>query len=409
MLFDKTRHEPLLPAAWDEQRARALIRRIVSDTEAHFSTTSGWPVHPRDGGPHSTLDQALYNGAGGVMWAVHHLQALGAVAPRSADVGALRELLARHHAWQVSVGEAQFASYMMGDLSLLLHLYQLDPTEDLALQIEGLIRGNLEHPSRELMWGAPGTMLAALFLHQHTGQARWAELFALSARSLWSQLLWSPQHQCHYWTQDMYASRSTYLDAVHGFVATASPIIRGRDLLTQQEWLAWQQCIENTVQRTATLEGTQANWRVMLDTPAGAEPRMLMQFCHGAPGFIICLADLPGRSLDALLLAAGEATWAAGPLTKGANLCHGTAGNGYALLKLYLRTGDMAWLERARAFAMHAIAQCERDALTYGQMHYSLWTGDLGLAIYLWDCVRAGADFPSLDVFFAGDGLRIAA
>ena len=136
---------------------------------------------------------------------------------------------------------------------------------------------------------------------------------------------------------------------------------------------------------------------------------MLMQFCHGAPGFIICLADLPGPSLDALLLAAGEATWAAGPLTKGANLCHGTAGNGYALLKLYRRTGDKAWLERARAFAMHAIAQCERDALTYGQMHYSLWTGDLGLAIYLWDCVRAGADFPSLDVFFAGDGLRIAA
>ena len=30
-----------------------------------------------------------------------------------------------------------------------------------------------------------------------------------------------------------------------------------------------------------------------------------------------------------------------------------------------------------------------------------LWTGDLGLAIYLWNCVQAGASFPTLDGFFA--------
>ena len=43
---------------------------------------------------------------------------------------------------------------------------------------------------------------------------------------------------------------------------------------------------------------------------------------------------------DALLLDAGRFTWAAGPLTKGSNLCHGTGGNGYAFLKLYRRTND---------------------------------------------------------------------
>ncbi|WFU43082.1 lanthionine synthetase LanC family protein [Bradyrhizobium sp. CB82] len=36
----------------------------------------------------------------------------------------------------------------------------------------------------------------------------------------------------------------------------------------------------------------------------------------------------------------GRFTWAAGPLTKGSNLCHGTGGNGYAFLKLYRRTND---------------------------------------------------------------------
>jgi hypothetical protein len=110
---------------------------------------------------------------------------------------------------------------------------------------------------------------------------------------------------------------------------------------------------------------------------------------------------MPGTALDALLLAAGEAIWCAGPLTKGANLCHGTGGNGYAFLKLYRRTGNVLWLQRARAFAMLGIAQMQADAQQYGQMHYSLWTGDPGIAIYLWHCLQGTADFPTLDVFYA--------
>lgn len=38
---------------------------------------------------------------------------------------------------------------------------------------------------------------------------------------------------------------------------------------------------------------------------------------------------------------------------------------------------------------------------TYGQMRYSLWTGDPGFAIYLWDCIRGSDRFPTLDVFFS--------
>ena len=36
---------------------------------------------------------------------------------------------------------------------------------------------------------------------------------------------------------------------------------------------------------------------------------------------------------------------------------------------------------------------------TYGQLRYPLWTGDLGLAVYLWDCLQAQAQFPTVDVF----------
>jgi hypothetical protein len=286
----------------------------------------------------------------------------------------------------------------MGELPIRLHEYAAQPLPATADRLAELIAGNAAHPARELMWGSPGTLLCALFLHQRTGDARWADLFRTTAATLWSQLLWSEDFGCHYWTQDLYGHQSTYIDAVHGFVATAVPLIHGRSLLAEADWAAWQACIENTVLRTATWEGKQANWRAHL-TPPPTKP-LLMQYCHGAPGFVVCLADLPGHALDDVLAAAGEAVWAAGPLNKGSNLCHGTGGNGYAFLKLYQRTGDANWLQRARAFAMHGIAQTEADAQEYGQMRYSLWTGDPGLAIYLWDCLRGRADFPTLDVFF---------
>ncbi len=102
---------------------------------------------------------------------------------------------------------------------------------------------------------------------------------------------------------------------------------------------------------------------------------------------------------DALLSAAGELTWAAGPVAKPPSLCHGTPGSGYAFLKLYKRTGEERWLERARRFAMHGIEQSDRNMQRYGQRKLSIWTGDLGLACYVWDCIRAHDAFPLRDRF----------
>ena len=111
-------------------------------------------------------------------------------------------------------------------------------------------------------------------------------------------------------------------------------------------------------------------------------------------------AGLPSDpELDAVVLAGGELAWRAGPVAKLPGLCHGAPGTGYAFLKLYRRTGDERWLDRARRFAMHAIGQSERALEADGRRKYSLWTGDLGLTVFLWDCVRAGSEFPTLDVF----------
>jgi hypothetical protein len=48
---------------------------------------------------------------------------------------------------------------------------------------------------------------------------------------------------------------------------------------------------------------------------------------------------------------------------------------------------------------MHGIGQTQVHAAQYDRLRYSLWTGDLGFAVYLWDCIRGEAEFPTLDVF----------
>jgi hypothetical protein len=402
MLHDPARHEALIPRQWDEAEARAAIERIVADTEARFDADSYWPLHPldREGDGPDMVETPLYHGATGVIWALHYLQDCGAVRLSRDYLGGWERLLAANRAWLSRQGlDRERASWLMGDTPILMMAHARTPEAQQAQALHALIAANTGHPARELMWGAPGTLLAALFLQERTGDPSWAELFRATAEALWQQLEWSEQHGCAYWTQQLYGSRSTYLDAVHGFVAAAVPLIRGRRLLGDERWEEWRRCVTNTVRRTAEVEGGQANWRPQLFGTQREADKKLLQFCHGAPGFVICLASFPGDELDELLAAAGETVWAAGPLAKGANLCHGTGGNGYALLTLYRRSGDPRWLERARAFAMHGIRQVERDAAHYGQGRYSLWTGDPGFAVYLWDCIRAEAAFPTLDVF----------
>jgi hypothetical protein len=45
-----------------------------------------------------------------------------------------------------------------------------------------------------------------------------------------------------------------------------------------------------------------------------------------------------------------------------------------------------------------AISQCRGARLAHGRGRYSPWIGDVGLAIYLWDCAPGEAQFPTIDV-----------
>lgn len=407
MLFDPSRHEQLEAAPWDGGRGRQAIAHIVSETESRYAPETWWPVHPRDLDPDNDGAKTatpLYYGALGVFWALHYLQDVGAATLVRDYRDQADALVTRNCDYLADGATAARASFLFGETPIRLWAYGARPEPANAAVLADLIRGNMDHPARELMWGSPGTTLAALFLYERTGQPHWAELFRQTAARLWSQLKWSDEFGCAYWTQDLYGTESTYIDGVHGFVATAAPLIRGLALLDPGAWAQWEECIANTVTRTAIWEDGRVNWCAWL-ARTSTQP-LLMRYCHGAPGFVVCLGGFPGTALDPLLLAAGEAVWAAGPLVEGNNLCHGTGGNGYAFLKLYRRTRDPIWLQRAQAFAMYGITQDEADEREHGRLRYSLWTGDPGFAIYLWDCLRGGADFPTIDTLYGSSRIR---
>jgi lantibiotic modifying enzyme len=178
-----------------------------------------------------------------------------------------------------------------------------------------------------------------------------------------------------------------YLGPAHGFAGNARALrgYVGNEALGAR--------VTRALERTAVRENGLVNW------PPVARPRpgrdaVRLQWCHGAPGIVATVGDLMPLELA---LAGGELIWQAGPLRKGAGLCHGTAGNGFAFLKLFALTDDERWLDRARRFAMHAIEQVHRERERFGRGRYTLWTGHVGVALYLRACVTADATFPTID------------
>ncbi|MBV9982233.1 LanC-like protein [Bradyrhizobium sp.] len=393
-MFDPARHVHLPSKPWNAGEARTAIAEIVSDTIAHFDQHSFWPAHPQDDGL-ADGNSSVYFGAAGVIWALDYLKRVGA-SERSIDVEPLLPgLLERTRTEMSAMGEyGLHGSLLFGDLGTALVAMRIAPSASLAEIVHRRAVGNAELAVRELMWGTPGSMLSCIAMAEITAEDRWRRLFSTQAARLLDEL--TETEHGPLWTQDLYGQRRQYLGPVHGYAGNMIPLMRGWEWLAESQRARVADAVPRTLAANAVHSEMGCTWR-----PAVDGRNLLCQHCHGAPGMVTTFADAPFASdeLERLLIAGGELTWAAGPLTKGSNLCHGTGGNGYAFLKLYRRTRDPIWLERARTFAMAAISQCRSKRNEIGRGRYSLWTGDVGLAIYLWNCVTGQPAFPTVDVF----------
>jgi Lanthionine synthetase C-like protein len=392
------RHRGLTQDAWSESTARTVIDEIATNAIAEFHPDTFWPSHPSDDGA-GDGNTSFYVGAAGVIWALDYLHRIGAAHVHEDFRPLMPKLLERTTAEFERHSRPDYAkhgSLLFGDMGAALLAMRLAPAPNLADLVHAHAEANTGLPIRELMWGMPGSMLAAVHMAEMTQESRWRSLFEIQAARLFDDLEDTPQGKL--WTQDLYGANDRWLGPVHGFAGNVIPLLRGWDWLTAAQQAQVAEFVPKTLAANA--------WRSELGTTWGARskretPPTLCQHCHGAPGIVTTFADAPFATpeFDALLLDGGRFTWAAGPLTKGSNLCHGTGGNGYAFLKLYRRTNDPTWLDRARQFAMTAIVQYRGARLAVGRGRYTLWTGDVGFAIYLWDCITKEPRFPTIDVF----------
>jgi hypothetical protein len=361
-LFDPAEHEPLVKAAWDDDRARAAIGRIATNAAAAVE-------------PGQMEDHSLWTGAAGIAWALERLgHGLGAAVLEAATDAA--------------------PGLMTGETGTLLVSWRLEPTREKEDRLHELVAANAGNPANELFDGSPGTMLGALHLYERTGEERWRRLWLRCADMLWDGFRPDAEHGCRIWVQNRRGRLIRSIGAGHGFASNAHSLLRGAALLGDERLAGIQAAFAETAAALALSEGPLVNWPTAAD-PYWAEGfPTRVQWCHGAPGLVTSLWGLPREvALDELLEGAGELIWAAGPLRKGAGLCHGTAGNGCAFLALHARTGEERWLERARAFAAHALEQAGQ-----GADGDSLWTGRTGVALYLQACLEGWQGMPVLDV-----------
>ena len=398
MLYVREGFEPLTRTRWSETRAREGILELVADTDdALRGPALLWRADPWDGWHATSPMKNLYVGASGVIWALDALRRRGHAETRlDLPMLAVRTLERFRERPDFFKGEARpnpdRSGLMLSETGILLVAWQLAPTRELEKTLLERVRANTANEADELFWGTPGTLHAAAAMHEATADERWRRAWLESA-----EVLWSRRGEDGLWTRRLYGNETRGLSASHGLVGNARALLRGGKLLAPARRRALVRDTSAILERTAIFEGNLANWphraRPPLYYPDGL---MRLQWCSGGPGIVISTADYLEEEL---LLAAAELVWKAGPhtLDKAACICHGTAGNGYALLKAFGRTGDELWLDRARRFAMHALEQVRRLRAERGRGRYSLWTGDTGVALFLADCVDSRTAYPVLD------------
>jgi hypothetical protein len=361
VLYRRDWHEPLTDRAWDEAWVRDAVERVVRDTADAWDADEFWPANEWDAYMAELPLKDLYSGASGVVWA---LARLGADFDVVAAAGRVHE---RFRERPTQFGGAELpaqarSSLFNGETGIALVRYLLAPSDDVRDVLAELIRANLDNDVNELMWGVPGTLLAAR---------------AIGARELVQEseaALLAARDDDGWWTQHLYGHVERILGPIHGLLGNAFAL---GDLEATVPML----------RELAVRENGHVNW-----PPSPTDAKLRLQWCHGAPGVITTAA----AQLDHDLLVGGaQLIWDAGPadrVEKNAGICHGTAGNGYALLLTFERTQDELWLDRARAFAVHALEQVR--ALP---PRHSLFTGGIGAALFARDVLGARASFPVLD------------
>jgi Lanthionine synthetase C-like protein len=390
-LHEPEQFEPLIDEAFVPARVEDAIDAIVSDADAMCVADALWPVHESDAYIYSLGVEhplkVLYAGAAGMVWGLDALRRGGHAETKLDLAGLALHALDRERAEPDATADEHYrpGSLLDGEAGVALVAFRLASDAALADDLHALVRDNVANHTDDIGWGVPGTLLAALAMHEWTGESRWLDAARESAAALRRR-----RGEDGLWRQD---DDYRGLGTLHGAAGNTLALLR----FEPDDALASETAA--VLARHAVREGGLVNWPGATGRPLvrQRDGRVCLQWCTGAPGVLAGAWDYLEEDL---VLAGAELIWQAGAHRdeKGHGLCHGTSGNGFALLKAFARSGDELWLDRARRFAVHALNQAERIAAANGRRRYSLFTGDVGTALFAAACINADPRFPIVDV-----------
>jgi lanthionine synthetase-like protein len=376
-LYRPEAFDRLTDTPWDEARVRNRIRDVVADADAAWRGPKlFWKAHEWDKWNATSPMKNLYVGSAGVLWGLDQLRRRGYaettldladLAARNVELFRAKPDYVRLPAFKPP--EPRDSALFLGEAGVLLVACKLGNPE-YGEDLRQRLAANVDNEAEEVFWGVPGSLIAATVIGDE------------STRNILSAALLSRREENGLWTQRLYGQEYQSLTPPHGLVG----IVQALGIESIKDGA------RKILAASAHRENGLANWppRPRPDLP-GPDGQIRLQWCTGAPGIVTAAWDYLDEDL---LLAGAELIWHAGPhgQEKGPNICHGTAGNGYAFLKAFARTGDERWLERARRFAMHALEQVERMP-----GRYSLFTGGVGVALYAADCLEAHMRYPIME------------
>ena len=210
---------------------------IVAEAEAALGAET-WPAHPADDPvvPHETFE--LYLGAAGIIWALRRLGS-------SLDLDALAEDALRGYRESPNADEP--ASLLAGETGLLV----LTRSDDDRLA--ELVAANERNPAWEVLWGSPGTILAAKAAG--LDWRRPAEILAaeVDADGLWTQRL-------------IGGDPKRLLGAVHGFAGNVHAL---RGYLSDDELRV---LVDRVLRTNAVWDDGAVNWPPEVGREPDARP-----------------------------------------------------------------------------------------------------------------------------------------
>src|SRR3954451_20739261 len=171
-LYRPDEHEPVTAEPWDEERVRAAIAAVVSEAESALPDDGLLPENEQD------VDEGdlppftvVYLGAAGVAWALAELGS-------QLDLVPVVERALAFYRERPDLGEA-IPSTLVGESGLLRVLERFAPDPPRRERLRECVAANVRNESLEMLFGAPGTMLAV------EGLDRFDDVWLHSADALW--------------------------------------------------------------------------------------------------------------------------------------------------------------------------------------------------------------------------------